>query len=405
MIPTPLLILEERDHSPLGPSSFTRSEICTASTLSEGRIKRTSGWADEGSVAHLVFELALKHKRSPSDWLGQIAESDSGEIEVDDEMVDHLTTQVAWVHATFPDGFEIERKLAMPLSRMFGYSDIFGIDAKGTFTVADLKYGSQYVGANEPQTGFYAAMALIERGINLSQVPDAAVVFRTVILQPRVGDGLPRDHHWTAGELRALLQRLHDLEAQLDRGEFTYQPGKHCRWCNRAANCPSLRLLVKDAAMASIAADPANPPTAASLDEAAGLLPAIEVWVKAVKEQLVSYVNAGGELQNARMIQGNNKRDWADANAAAMLMELYGVEPDMPGKLRSPAQAEKALPKAAKADVAALVTTTRGNPRLEVGPAVGTAVPPSLTALDMNTLVPMASKLLAKQQLTDDAGV
>jgi len=386
--------VSERPHSPIGPSSFMRAETCSASVLMEGRMKRASTYADEGTVAHQLFETVLKEGIPADDFLGAIADTDSGPVEIDSEMVGHIATLAAWVRNEFTR-FSIERQLVMPNSRMYGYADLVGVDTEGHYTVADLKYGVQYVDAASPQLAFYAMMAMIADGIDLSHIPDSAVVARTVILQPRLADPI-RDHKWTVGDLKALRARLDSLEGILARGEHSYSAGKHCRWCDRSATCPALRLMVKDAAMAHIVADPTQPATQQDMDEAAAMLPAIKVWIKSVEEQIAAYLNAGGQLTNARMVVGRNNRSWTDESQAAMLMELYGVEPNNPGSLRSVSQAEKALPKAAKPEIAALVATMRGNPRVEFGEAKGDASPASLTAMELAALVPMAHGLLKK---------
>jgi hypothetical protein len=384
----------ERKHSPIGPSSFERAEACSASVLTEGRMKRASVYADEGTVAHQLFEVVLRTGESAENYLGTTAETDSGPVEIDRAMVDHITDMAGWVRTNLTR-FDIERRLIMRNSRMYGYADIVGVDTDGVYTVPDLKYGFQWVNANAPQLAFYAMMAMAEDGIDLSILKEDSVVARTVVMQPRLDNPI-RDHKWTVGDLRALRARLHELEGIIDRGEFTYQTGAHCRWCDRAATCPALRLLVEDAAMSYIVADPEHPSTQADLEKAASLLPALKVWVKAVEEQVAAYLNAGGTLPSARMVVGRNNRSWKDENEAAMLMELYGVEPNLPGKLRSPAQAETALPKGTKKEIAELVATVRGNPTVEYGEAKGQAAPPSLTAMEMAALVPMAQGLLKK---------
>jgi hypothetical protein len=390
------LTLPSRHHSPLGPSSFERVETCPASTLSEGKMLRSSSYADEGSVAHMVFEDSLVTGNQVWEWLGKIVTFDVYEIEVDMEMVEGVDAMVEHVRATYPDGFCVEAKLSMPDSKMFGYSDVYGVAADGIWTVMDLKYGSQFVPADSPQLGFYGIMGAIQAGIDLTKIEPDVVVMRTVILQPRLRDPI-REHLWTAGALLALRQRLRDLEAMLDRGETPYKAGGHCRWCDRAATCPALMLIVKDAAMASLAYDPVNPPTKEQLDEAALYLPAIKVWQKAVEENLNAYLGNGGQLQNARLVKGRNSRSWVDEQAAIDLMAKYGVDAYLPAQMRSVAKAESALPKSARPEIVALTVNTSGKPGLALSDDLKSeAVESSLAGLENAALVTMASGLLAK---------
>lgn len=356
--------IPERQHSELGPSSFERAEACPASTLPDGKMRRSSSYADEGSVAHLIFEEALATGRQVWEWIGTTVTFDTYEVEVDLEMIEYLDPMVEYVRDTLQPGFKVEQKLTMPGSRMFGFADVIGVDKTDfLWTVMDLKTGMQYVPADAPQLGFYALMSMREIGIDFSNMADDTVVLRTTILQPRLRDPI-RHHLWTVGELKGLRQRLVDLEMMLARGDTPYKAGAHCRWCNRAAACPALRLIVEDAAMASLAADPTVPPTKDDLDRAAQFLPAIKVWVKSVEENLNAYLGNGGTLSNARLVQGRATRDWTKQEAAIELLTLYGVDPMQPQKMLSPAMAEKKLPKSAKPAMAELVGYTRSKPSI-----------------------------------------
>jgi len=397
MADAPRLTFAERSHSLIGPSSFEAVEICLQRAMPGPRIKRSSFYANEGTVAHALFEACLTSNRDPGDWLGHeyTAGEGSDTITVDIDMVNGVASAVNWVRENIRPGYFVEEALDMPDSDMHGYVDVFGIDHAGLWVTADLKYGTQFVPASAPQLGFYILMGMVGKGIGLSPIPDDVVVAKAVIFQPRLEPPV-RDHLWTAGALRALRARLAAVEEVLERGDATYNPGSGCRWCARAAACPALQLIARDAASFRISADPMHPVDAARLTQIAGMIPNLKVWLKAAEEATEGYLKAGGALPNAYMKQGRVSRHWRDPDAAEDLLRQYGVEPYEPPALLSPAKAEKALPKAAKAAVAEIVASVPGNPVMAFGEPPETPIV-NPVALENAGLSAMALRLTGPQ--------
>ena len=60
------------------------------------------------------------------------------------------------------------------------------------------------------------------------------------------------------------------------------------------------------------------------------------------------YLENGGVLEEAKLVNKRALRKWKDEEAAEEFMKKHGVDPWAPRKLVSPAQAEKRLPKQMK---------------------------------------------------------
>jgi hypothetical protein len=186
------------------------------------------------------------------------------------------------------------------------------------------------------------------------------------VIQPRLPNPV-RSAVWTAGDMRRLEARVAAVRDSLDRippAHLRYAAGSHCRWCARAAACPHLRAFVTDAAAARMSVDPEAPVTAAMLDASYRAVAAAKAFVEATEAAAEAYLKAGGVMTEAKLIRGRGSRDWKDAEDAVEFLTAHGVDPWQKPALLSPAQAEKALPKPAKAQVPAHVASVQGKIRL-----------------------------------------
>jgi hypothetical protein len=136
--------------------------------------------------------------------------------------------------------------------------------------------------------------------------------------------------------------------------------GTHCRWCPAVAVCPALRVAAKDAVMLSVANDPQLLDdidfSAAQLDAALEILPALDLWSKRVAQMAMRYMEAGGKLMHAKLVWKRANREWKDENAAEGWMRQHGVDPYQPRKLLSPAMAEGKVTKDLKPKIGEMVT-------------------------------------------------
>jgi hypothetical protein len=164
--------------------------------------------------------------------------------------------------------------------------------------------------------------------------------------------------------------------------------GDWCLFCKARVDCVALReqafqragLVFADVMAEPIAAVPA-PSEMSSLDVtkalAAGEL--LELWITAVRQHAIDLIRQGEGVQGWKMVARKGHRKWVDEALAEKALCDAGLEARMPGKLKSPAQAEKSV-KAAKAqiDLAPYITVGEGGallvPAEDPRPAINAGV-------------------------------
>lgn len=400
----PLMLHHEVQHSPLGPSSFARAEACPASTDEDALrlARRDTSYADEGTTAHVLLAACLQSDTEAFEWMDQDVIAADGEVmgTVDAEMVKHISVVVDYVRANLLPTFSLEQKLHLKDTPMFGHADVLGQRKSDLLRVVlDLKYGMRWVPADAVQMGLYALMDAERRGVHLDGLDPHAPIALAVVAQPRMPDPI-RTHIWRAHALIDLRRRVHALIALRASGNaLPFAAGDHCTYCGRAAFCPQLRALAKDAALARIALNPEDVVdgkiSADDIDDALAILPAVEKWVGAVRGAMEHYLMNGGSLRNAKVVRGRGSRGWTDEEAAQRYIESVGVDP-FEQTLLSPAKAEKAVPKMHKKGLEPLIESYPGKlkPALihEPGEALQVAA-----GLENAALASMAMKRLAQE--------
>ena len=289
-LPQPFVI-EPKDHSPIGPSSFGRARACPPSAYLNGVFRelavRAAGYdAAEGTVAHYVFERCVadpKRRLSPLDFIGYAFHADGFDITFDIMQADPLHAAVRFCRELMANSgrVEVERRLVMPGSRMFGHADviIYPRSGRGPIAVVDLKFGvGVKVSPDTPQLGLYGLMALAADADGdiqavLADPPGARnagedILIRAYIIQPRSTDSRPIDmtkqptpidpnyHEWSRADLRELYADVLRVDKYVDTLTLPYQIGTHCQFCDAKLMCPQLELAASDPAMLGLTADP-----------------------------------------------------------------------------------------------------------------------------------------------------
>lgn len=342
-----------RAHADAGPSSAEAWINCPAYvTRARGRLGASSTYAREGTAAHHVAECILTGKPVPA-----TVEVEGEVFEVTEEMLGHVNKYVTYAQlATYgADFIGVEQRVTLEIDGvgepLFGTSDLVSYNAADrSLLVADLKYGAGKVveAAGNPQPRIYALGALRLKALSKAKVESV----RMAIIQPRVAGAFVKEEDLSIDELYAWRDEvLIPALQRIDADDGTENPGAHCHWCRRKADCGAMRAKALDKARAAFADPPVlvetlqQPEIAEVLNEAE----IVEGWIAAVRAEAQRRIEAGERVPGWRLAPTRPTRKWTDEEAAA---ESIRTDTGLPfaalqqkPKLLSPAQMEKLLKK------------------------------------------------------------
>jgi hypothetical protein len=353
-------------HARLAPSAASRWTTCTASIkFIEGNEHLlppddSSEYADEGTRAHAAAaELLLNPDATPA--------FDN------DEMAGYVGDFVDFVRSLIPTGgsrLYVEQRVPLfyfPAQR--GTLDV-GIVAKdfSRVTIVDLKYGAGvgvYAKDNK-QLAIYAESFISELEEVLDPFPDEALV-TLIIYQPRDRNDDNPVRLWAISRKdladfadQQILPAVETILAN-EPGVFVADPQGHCRFCRAKGICqhyashglealpvPASEEVVDPSKVSRMEALPS--PHTLTREQRIRVIRArssLEKWLEAVEAQEVAELMAGAPRMGLKIVEGKSNRAWADEGAAEQLLRnhLAAEEARPPGKLVSPAQAEKLLKK------------------------------------------------------------
>lgn len=344
-------------HAKLGASNAHRWLNCPGSVGAEEGIPNTSSpFAEEGTAAHELAELALRTGSAALDGFEN------------QEMADFVRVYVDYVNriALDADSFDIETRVSYEDWVPGGFGTADAVIVRGNVLhICDLKYGMGVrVDADEnPQGMLYAlgAWQLTELVFDIDRV----VIH---IVQPRLD-------HISEWEI-SVPDLLRWAEWVKQRAEETVAvdapriPGeKQCRFCRAKASCGALQKMTQEIILASFD-DLDSMPKANTLSDkqmrvALEAKPLIEAWLSAVEGLVKDRLTNGDAFPGFKLVEGKSNRQWADDSAAAKVLgDLIGADAAYTQKLISPAQAEKALGKKRADEISGLIVKPTGAPTL-----------------------------------------
>lgn len=279
--------------------------------------------------------------------------------------LDRVRPSINGFHGT---NFFIESRLARPEVHpaMFGTVDFGALarihvpDVAVTYNefldITDLKMGEGIIVEPEdnPQMKYYAFMMLDQ---HFADLPDEFPV-RLTIVQPRAfhQDGPIRDWWTTAGEIRQwvkdeLLPAMFDAEVN-----GTLDAGSWCRFCPAKLVCPLLTSLFGAAAKS----DPKIVVNFSdvSLGRSYQYTPAVEFYLKALKDEAYRRLNAGTKIEGIKLVKKKANRVFSsqvtvgEGDAAKLIpitdavKDKFGAEAFSAPAMKSPAELEKVSPAA-----------------------------------------------------------
>lgn len=363
-------------HSTWSASGFEQKMLCPGShVLQQGKPRRSSQYAAEGTAAHQVLTWALQESRPAAAYIGRVIEADGFTFTVDEDMTGHVQVCIDYVTDAAGDEGVIfadirvnySQYLDTPELEAWGTADV--IIARGDeLIVIDFKYGMgvEVSAERNPQMSLYALGALqAYQGL----VADFERV-RMVISQPRIKKAasefdisVEELETWGRSTARSAVNTCRNAMA-VDRTQVTSEvswdqvylrPGeKQCKFCSAKAECPALRAEVAGTVNMTVAspdefADDDVCKVSSGSDEAwlaacLSKVDLIEDWCKAIRAETERRLLAGESVPGYKLVPGKKgARQWVDAKVAEETLKSMRVKlEDMYDlKLISPTTADK----------------------------------------------------------------
>lgn len=344
-------------HSPIGASSYYRWKACPASIrLSKGIVQPESSYAAEGTLAHEIGEALLKDyffREGKPDIPPNYKADDLAAIKLYVETI----KKDALAHGCRPQqDIQIEHRfdLSSVHPGLYGTSDctVYSPESMKLFTY-DYKHGQGIpVDVEENlQLQYYALGALMSMNVPCKEV-------EIVIVQPRCNhpDGPVRRWKFNSVDLIDFAGQLKIDAEETEKKDARIMPGDHCRFCPAAASkCEAIRDKAK--ALARVQFSPVQDYDEKKLTEALNFIPALEAWIKNVREFAYGEAQHGRTPPGYKLVAKRATRKWNDdeKKIAENLECLIPSQDFYTKKLMSPAQVEKILPKYLKKQLEHLV--------------------------------------------------
>lgn len=350
-------------HAKLGASNAHRWMACPGSVQMEAGLPNTSSpHAQEGTLAHELAELCLKHNMNAID-LPDENDREKYPQEMRAYVQEYLDYVRDVLYAAGSDAV-LDVEVRIDYSRWvpggFGTADAVIYNARGDMWVIDLKYGvgvKNYAEGN-PQAMLYALGAVDK----LYPIVDIEKV-TLVIHQPRLDD--VDEHVVSAEELMQFAEDARRAAEKTQEPNADLIPGeKQCRWCKAKASCPAMLRQVHEIVGQDF--DSLSQPDKLTDQQLSNVLEhkkLITDWLGAVEDHARGKLESGQPFPGYKLVAGRSLRQWQDLEAAEQkLSEILG-DSAYERKLLTPAKAEKALGKHKDA-LAEYIVKPEGKPTL-----------------------------------------
>jgi len=345
--------LTVQKHSKIGASSYSRWSRthggCPGSVqLSEGLESPESEYAREGTMAHEIAAQVLEHHFFTQGERYTIPHGTTAEtMEAIKVYTDFIKKEATRARAAIDKGHVlIEQKLDLSsvYPGLFGTADaIVYHPHEKKLSVVDYKHGAGIAVDVEDnlQLQYYGLGALLSTGFPCDKV-------ELVIVQPRCGGEDIKKWEFSSVELLDFAADLASDAKATEEVGAELVPGKHCRFCPAAATkCPAIKtqaqILAKLEFKQGLKYDPKD------LDKALKFLPALEAWIKQVREFAYGEAVHGRPLEGWKIVAKRGTRKWTSSEE-----DIVGYLTDATKKkendfynrsLKSPSQVEKLISK------------------------------------------------------------
>lgn len=311
------------EHAILSASSSHRWLNCPPSVkLEEGFPNKTSSYAAEGTLAHELGEITLKHGLKQISF--KLFNSKVREIEKNKlftaDMPDYVLVYVdtclekfSEAKAKTPDAiFKIEQKLDFSewVPKGFGTGDFVTI-ADGTMEICDLKYGKgvPVSAKNNPQMRLYALGAISE----FSFLYDIENVKMTII-QPRL-DSISTDEISTK-DLLGWAEKVLKPTAELAfKGEGEFKAGEHCGFCRAKTECKARADMNMEIAKYEFRST--DTLSEKDIADILGKVDEFVKWAKDVQGYALEQALQGTQYKGWKVVEGRSNRKYTDTGKVA----------------------------------------------------------------------------------------
>lgn len=343
-----------KTHEIYAASSSERYMNCAGSiTLSEKAPPSIdTEWSIEGTNAHTCLEIVLKNPKTPKQVRVFLLKT----YPVD--MVDFAFQAAKKIRDMIPDGAdflcETKVKLHFISKNMGGTFDAAIIEYFGTLTVIDYKYGAGVVvepGPDNTQLLMYALGLAHKHDFMFEKV-------RLVIIQPRAEHKAGPVREWVISieELKTWEEKFRHAVIACEKPKAKLNAGTWCRWCPAQVICPALSAEAMAQAQMDFSDDGDHKApkswaefTPEQIGRALTAFPHIEKFIAEVRAHANDRLKKGKRIPGWKLVPSHARRQWINYDdTRARALSRYGGSALTTCELLSPAQFEKALPKAKK---------------------------------------------------------
>ncbi len=329
------------DHAKLSPSSAHRWLKCTAAPKFEGQFTdfETSVYAEEGTLAHSICELYVKHKfqgMTTRKFNAELKKLKANEL-FSEEMLttaqtylDYLDEKALSYSAPPVVAAEVRVDISDYVPECFGTCDCIMIGDE-TLHITDYKHGKGVAvsAKDNPQMKLYALGALKMFSIfyDIKRVSMA-------ICQPRLSATVEEDS-MTAEELVAWGESIKPAARAAFDGNGIFAPGDHCRFCKARQVCRSrAKYMLELEALTDrrpakatpieegVTYDLTDEEIGDILTRGAGLIQ----WYNDISAYALEAILHGNDIPGYKAVEGRSVRTFTDADAALQTIEAAGYD-------------------------------------------------------------------------------
>lgn len=313
-------------HALLSASSASRWMVCPpCARLEEKYENKTSEYAEEGTLAHELGELGLKHNLgeiTTKKYNAEVKKIEANELFTADMpdyveiYVDTCMEKVSEAKAKTPDAlFKIEQRLDFSrwVPEGFGTGD-FVIIADGTMEICDLKYGKgvPVSALGNKQMRLYALGAISE----FEFLYDIEKVKMTII-QPRL-DSISTDEI-TVDELLKWADEFVKPTAELAfKGEGEFCAGEHCGFCRAKSVCKARA--DKNLELAKYEFRTTTELSENDIADILGKAEELMKWAKDVQDYALEQALQGTSYSGWKLVEGRSNRKYTDTGKVAEIL-------------------------------------------------------------------------------------
>lgn len=346
---------EEIKHYELGGSNIERWWSCPASVREARKypVSPPNKYSAEGTAAHdlgsKLLNLVLnKPGGVPPFHVGEILTVDGFEIEITEEMLEHVSNYVEYC-LNLGGEQSVEEKVMVIPDEVGGTLDHSAIIHFKELHITDFKYGAgtPVYAAGNKQLLTYA----LGKWLKIEEdVRKHLVRIWLTIYQPRIHgkdsyfihpDALMKFH----AELLEAVKRTKDSNAD-------FNPGDWCKYCPAKMGCPALKEKVLEVAFPDNAFKPPAPNTM-PIEQVLEILDKrkmIEDFLKACADYAKNFAEIGGNTPGRQLITTYGNRKWKNAIDAQRSLVVQLKDMAFKKTLISPKQVEM-LAKKLKVDL------------------------------------------------------